>query len=159
MKSILESFLKSLNDTDPVMEAVMDGFSAIFEGYADVVEAERPDALSRYKQMAANTAMGQGNYALAFLQNSSARLNEMYSYGDDEPELDSFTATSYYEPTSDDDVNNVYISGGKKSFRATEEDSFGLTARDIAYNKDDDDDSWVNSRWSDSSSDWDDLAD
>ena len=157
MKSILESFLKSFNDTDPVMEAVIDGFNAIFEGYADVVEAERPDALSRYKQMAADVAMGHGNNALAFLQNSSARINELYSYGDDEPELDNFSATSYYEPTSDDDNNNVYINGSKKTFR-TQEDSFGLTARDMAYDKDDDE-SWVNSRWSDSSSDWDDLSD
>jgi hypothetical protein len=157
MKNLLKPFLQSLeNDDKEIMEAVMNGFHVIFEGYADVRGEERPDALTQFSQMAASTALNQGNPVLAFLQNSSAKLNDLYSY-DDEPELDSFQQTINYEPTADDDYNNIYVKGNRIPNNSLE-DSFGLTARDIAYDKSDDD-SWANDRWNNSMSDWDDLAD
>lgn len=145
MKHLLESFLNKLDNNDPkLMEAIHNGFHAIFEGYADVRDPERPDALSMFNQQAANLALSQGNPVLQFLQNSAASRANMFTY-DDEPELDDFD-TSDFNP-----VQN------RRHVPRPEESNLGLTARDLAVNKSSDDD-WQYQNWN-SHDDWSDLAD
>jgi hypothetical protein len=164
MKHLLESFLEKLNsDDEKLMEAVKDGFHTIFEGYADVREPERLDALTMFNQQAANMALNQGNPVLQFLQNSAATRQGMFTI-DDEPELDNFD-TSYYRPTAYDESDRVYIKNTPSGMRQhSPESDFGLTAKDLAINKTSDDD-WQYHNWdshsdrSSRSDDWGDLSD
>lgn len=121
MKAEFKKFIKRLetDENKSVLEAVQKGFDAIFEGYADVRDIEREDALTMFNRQAANVAMGQGNPVLQFLQNSAERNHSMYTF-DDEHDLDNRDTIDYREyltPTQD---------------VVKPEDNFGLTAFDLS---------------------------
>lgn len=125
MKREFNKFISKLEteENKAVLEAVQKGFNAIFEGYADVRDIETEDALTMFNRQAANVAMGQGNPVLQFLQNSAAKNAQMYTF-DDESELDGRDTIDYRD----------YIT---PSHQPTQEDSFGLTAYDLADTDDD----------------------
>lgn len=121
MKAEFKKFIQKLqtDDNKSVLEAVEKGFDVIFEGYADVRDIEREDALTMFNKQAAQVAMGQGNPVLQFLQNSAERNHQMYTF-DEEPELDGRDTIDYRE----------YLTPLPE--KRTFEDEFGLTASDLA---------------------------
>ena len=122
MKAEFKKFIEKLvtNNNKSVLEAVEDGFEAIFEGYADVRDIEHEDALTMFNRQAAQTAMGHGNHVLQFLHNSAERNQQMYTLEDDDIELDYRDTIDYRE----------YLAPTPETVRY--EDDFGLTARDLA---------------------------
>ena len=96
---LIHNFLTNLESEDnhSLIEAIREGYECIFEGYADVVDVNYVDPVSRMNRQAAYDNSLNGNNALSILQRSSEILNnDFYSrFPDNEPELDVYTTTVY----------------------------------------------------------------
>jgi hypothetical protein len=81
------AFLESLKteSNDECISHVKDGFQAIYESYADVVE-HKEDALSRFNNKAAQIAMNMGNGVQEFLKQSNKQIQRDYQFTDDASE-------------------------------------------------------------------------
>ena len=76
----MHTFLSKLKDNDNklLVEAILSGYDAIFEGYADVVDMDRTDAVTRFSRSTAYDSMISGMPVLNFLNNSSEILNNQF---------------------------------------------------------------------------------
>ena len=120
MKPKFEAFLSRLETESnaPLIETIRQGYKAVTEGYADVVE-ETVSAIDTFNQIGAMASAGMGNNVMNFLQNSASNLSSLYTE-DEEPELD-------YVPTS---TFNQYEEPFIPRDEITED--LGLTAADLA---------------------------
>lgn len=135
----MHTFLSNLKDDDNklLVEAILDGYNAIFEGYADVADFDRTDAVTRFSRSTAYDSLMGGMPTLNFLNNSSEILNNQYysKYPDVDPELDVYTTTSYLtdedmritDPMADADDSQYMQQNTTDGF----EDSFGFSSSDL----------------------------
>ena len=136
----MHTFLSKLKDNDNklLVEAILDGYNAIFEGYADVADVNTMDAVTRFSRSTAYDSMINGMPTLNFLNNSSDILNNHYysKYPDTEPELDVYTTTSYMsdedmriiDPMAETDDEMQYM---QHNMTDGFEDSFGFSSADL----------------------------
>ncbi len=137
----MHTFLSNLKDDDNklLVEAILSGYNAIFEGYADVADFDRTDAITRFSKSTAYDSHMSGMPTLNFLNNSSDILNAHYysKYPDAEPELDVYTTTSYMsdedmriiDPMADSDDSQYMQHNITDGF----EDSFGFSSSDLEH--------------------------
>jgi hypothetical protein len=118
MNNKFNQFLDKLEtkQNKSLIESIRQGYSVIFEGYADVRDIESVDAITKFSRQAAFNSSMEGNNILTFLQNSSEKLSNLYTY-DDEEHLDGNPTSSF----------NQYEAPIQKSF----EENLGLTAADL----------------------------
>ena len=135
----MHTFLSKLKDNDNklLVEDILSGYDAIFEGYADVVDMDRTDAVTRFSRSTAYDSMISGMPVLNFLNNSSEILNNQFysKYPDMEPELDVYMTTSYMtdedmritDPMADAD-DSQYM---QQNMTDGLDDSFGFSSSDL----------------------------
>ena len=135
----MHTFLSKLKDDDNklLVEAIIDGYNAIFEGYADVADIDRTDAITRFSRGVAYDSLMSGMPTLNFLNNSSDILNNHYysKYPDAEPELDVYMTTSYLtdehmhitDPLADTDDSHYMQQNATDGY----DDSFGFSSDDL----------------------------
>ena len=101
MKPKFEAFLSRLEtETNaPLIETIRQGYKAVTEGYADVVE-DVVSPIDNFNRMGAMASANMGNNVMNFLQGSSDYLSHLYTKEDEEPELDRITSNfdQHYEP-------------------------------------------------------------
>ena len=92
------AFLESLktDDNSDSIDIVKEAFTAIYESYADVVEYDQGDALTRFNDKASELARSMGNNMPNFLKQSSERNQRDYTFTDDTSD-----AQSAYSSTVD----------------------------------------------------------
>jgi hypothetical protein len=120
MKAKFEAFLSRLETEKnaPLMETIREGYKAVTESYADVVE-ETVSAVDTFNNMGAMASANMGNNVMNFLRNSANTLDNLYTI-DEEPELDNMP-TSHFNQFEEEIIPKDEIT-----------EDLGLTTYDLA---------------------------